>query len=520
MLDLPNILLSVTALSTTGLSIFVSSRARESKINFYFALFSVFLAFWAIVLIVYSLVDNDAVAIYFMKASYIAALFIGVSFYFFSLLFPDSKEITTREKLLVYIPTVIFAALLLLIPQFLTKSIVHHSWGKETILSWPEYLYFAVLFIYLFVGGLIRIWCKSFTAAGAVRWQLLAIAGSVSTAGALGMYFNLLLPSPFLQNFHYIWSGPLFTSVIAVTITFSIFRFRFFNPRAIFAELLVYTLFLFIFVRLILTETPFDQIVNGILLLAVTVVGYILVKSVTKEVEQREQIEKLSDEKSEFMSFASHEIRNPITAMRGYASLITDGTIGETHGKTLDAAQRIQVIGDQVLALIGEFLNKSKTELGQINYHMSDVDLKTVVSEIADGYAMHAKQKGIELKKDLTPDENLHVKADETKIREIISNLVDNSLKYTRAGSITVGAHRHGVHVRVTISDTGAGISTETMAVLFKKFSRGDAAKSKILGTGIGLYIARTFVEAMGARIWAESEGKDKGSRFIIEFTS
>jgi signal transduction histidine kinase len=220
------------------------------------------------------------------------------------------------------------------------------------------------------------------------------------------------------------------------------------------------------------------------------------------------------------MSFASHEIRNPITGMRGYASLITDGTTGDAGTKTMEAAQKIHVLGDEVLALISEYLNKSKTELGLISYHIEDVDLKTIIGEVVGGYAPHAKQKGLELKKEITLDESLVVKADGAKIREIVGNLVDNSLKYTHSGSISVGAHRFGTHARIIISDTGVGISKETMPYLFRKFSRGDAAKSKILGTGIGLYLAKTFIEGMGARIWAESDGKDKGSRFIIEFSA
>ncbi|KKW24682.1 MAG: PAS/PAC sensor signal transduction histidine kinase [Candidatus Kaiserbacteria bacterium GW2011_GWB1_52_6] len=520
MFGLPNILLSITALCNVGMTLFIRSRNRENKINFYFSMFSICLALWAIILIMYAVIPDTSIAIYLMKGSYIAALCIGISFYFFSFLFPDKYEIPHFQQFLVYVPSVIFVLLIVSIPQFLTRGIVEHSWGRETILSWPEYIYFTLLFSYLFVGGLVRIWINYFKATGALKMQLLAIGGSVTVAGFLGMYFNLLLPSPFLQDFRYIWSGPLFTFFIAVTITYSIFRFKFFNPRAILAELLVYALLLFLFVRLVLTEAFNDQLIDGVLLGVVGIVGVLLLRSVRREVEQREQIEKLSEEKSEFMTFASHEIRNPITAMRGYASLITDGTTGAVPPKVMDAAQKILVLGDEVLALISQFLNKSKMELGQISYSVTDFDVGSVVSVVADGYRPHALQKGLELKKELDASENLHIKADQEKMKEVIGNIIDNSLKYTPSGSITVAAHRHGVHVRIVVSDTGVGIPAETLPHLFKKFSRADAQKVNILGTGVGLYLAKTFIDAMGGRIWAESEGKDKGSRFIIEFNA
>jgi signal transduction histidine kinase len=103
-------------------------------------------------------------------------------------------------------------------------------------------------------------------------------------------------------------------------------------------------------------------------------------------------------------------------------------------------------------------------------------------------------------------------------VKEVVGNIIDNSLKYTRQGGITVSVDRIGVAIRVTISDTGVGIAPEVLPQLFKKFSRADAQRVNLLGTGVGLYLAKTFIESMGGRIWAESEGTGKGSRFLIEF--
>jgi signal transduction histidine kinase len=106
---------------------------------------------------------------------------------------------------------------------------------------------------------------------------------------------------------------------------------------------------------------------------------------------------------------------------------------------------------------------------------------------------------------------------DQGKVKEVLGNLIDNSLKYTRQGSITVSVQREGERVRAIVKDTGVGIPADVLPKLFQKFGRADAQKANLLGTGLGLYIARVFIEGMGGRVWAESEGAGKGARFIVE---
>ncbi len=516
LLQIPDILLSVTAVTNLGLMWFVYRRDRDKTVNRIFALFVAFITFWAIVILLFRLVDSAAVALYLMKLSYISALFLALFFYQFSYLFPDSKGMSRAHRAIA-IASVSALSLYILLPHSLTLHIVSHEWGKEVLLEPFGYLLFAAAFLYLFLSGQIRLLLKVRGSSGSTRTQLWIISTTVIAVGAFGMYYNLLLPSPWLQDFRYIWSGPVFTFAFAVMITYSIFRFRLLSPRAILAELLVYTLLLFLFVRVILTDASLELVINGALLLAVAAVGVFLVRGVTREVEQREEIETLSEEKSEFMTFASHEIRNPITAMRGYASLIVDGTAGDTSKETRDAAEKILVTGNEVLTLIGQFLSKSKMELGQISYTMQPFDLGAAIHAVAGGYAPHAEQKNLTLSVEIPP-EQLMVKADEGKVKEVIGNIIDNSLKYTKTGGITVSVGNIDGVIRVSVADTGVGIPPETLPRLFQKFSRADAAKAILLGTGVGLYLAKTFIDAMGGNIWAESDGKGKGSRFIIEF--
>jgi signal transduction histidine kinase len=226
-------------------------------------------------------------------------------------------------------------------------------------------------------------------------------------------------------------------------------------------------------------------------------------------------IERLSDEKSEFMAFASHEIRNPITAMRGYASLITDGTTGEANAETKKAAEQILLTGNEVLMLIRQFLDRSKLELGKVTYTIESFDISLALEQLADGFKSHITERGLVLKTVIPIA--VMAKGDLGKCKEVLGNVIDNSLKYTREGGITLSVETKGDKVWAIVSDTGVGIPQETLPHLFQKFSRADAQKANLLGTGLGLYLGKVFVEGMGGKIWAESEGKGKGSRFIIE---
>jgi signal transduction histidine kinase len=173
--------------------------------------------------------------------------------------------------------------------------------------------------------------------------------------------------------------------------------------------------------------------------------------------------------------------------------------------------------GNDVLALISQFLSKSKLELGQLTYDAVDFDLGEVVRDIVEGMRPHAKERGLALKLTFDPATPVGVRADRAKIKEAIGNIIDNAIKYTKEGSVAVTVGRRNRTAMVSVSDTGVGIAPQALPHLFEKFSRADARHMNRLGTGLGLYLAKVFVEAEGGRIWAESEGDGKGSTFYLE---
>ncbi|MFH1178457.1 MAG: HAMP domain-containing sensor histidine kinase, partial [bacterium] len=290
------------------------------------------------------------------------------------------------------------------------------------------------------------------------------------------------------------------------------------------AQALVVALAIAVLSLLFLQTIPNIRIIAGITFIFVCILGYILIRSVKREIEQRERIEKLAkdleisnEQLSEFMSLATHEIRNPATFIKGFAAGALEGDIGELTSAVKDGMQKIFIRANDIIHLGNQYLNKSKIELGQLKYEFAPVELGKLVEELTHEFESAAAQQGIAITADIDKSQQFTVQADSGKIKEIIGNLIDNSIKYTKQGSVTVSIAKSEKTVTVKIADTGVGIPAEIIPQLFKKFSRADAEKANILGTGLGLYLAKTFVDAHHGRIWVESEGKDKGSAFFVE---
>ena len=483
----------------------------RSKSNLLFALTAASVVLWSYSYFLWQISTDAESALYWVHWLMVGSIFVPPLYFHFVLSFLGVIKEHRIALVFGYMQAVFFA-IIDWTPYFVRG--VAPVPGFE---FWPvagsAFIWFLILWAVYALYPVVLLARRFYTSTGVEHRQILYIlAGTV--IGYIGGETN-----------HFLWFGipipPFGTASVSIylaLVAYAVMKHRLFNMKVIATELLIFSLWLFIFIRLLMEESLSSQLADAGLLFVSLIVGTLLIRSVDREVEQREKIEELSNQKSEFMTFASHEIRNPITAMRGYASLIVDGTVDHASPEVKAVAQKILIGGNDVLNLIAQFLSKSKMELGQISYNSASFDLGAAASSIVDGYVPHAELRALTLEKKIDASHQYVIKADEGKVKEVIGNLIDNSLKYTLRGGVTVAVERHGVAVRLTISDTGVGIAPETLPHLFKKFSRADAQKVNLLGTGIGLYLAKTFIEAMGGRIWAESEGKDKGSCFILEF--
>jgi signal transduction histidine kinase/DNA-binding response OmpR family regulator len=235
--------------------------------------------------------------------------------------------------------------------------------------------------------------------------------------------------------------------------------------------------------------------------------------------EARDQAFASARAKSEFLANMSHEIRTPLNGIIGITELLL--------GAPLPPAEREQVgtirrCGDHLLAVINDILDYSKIEAGKMPIESVEFDLREVVEEVAEVLGPRAQEKGFELVCDVPPDLPTHLNGDPVRLRQVVSNLVTNAVKFTEQGEVVIEVRAHEESngttlVRIAVRDTGIGIPPDRHAAIFESFTQADGSTTrKHGGTGLGLTICRQLVTLMGGRMQLESV-PGVGSTFFFE---
>ncbi|OGG04941.1 hypothetical protein A2Z33_06625 [Candidatus Gottesmanbacteria bacterium RBG_16_52_11] len=218
------------------------------------------------------------------------------------------------------------------------------------------------------------------------------------------------------------------------------------------------------------------------------------------------QLQELDKLKDEFVSLASHELRTPMTAIRGSLSTILEGYAGDISPQSKEFLTAAYNENDRLIRLVNNLLNISRIEAGRMNFAFQTLNLEEIISEVITNLQNVAKEKGLNLTY-IREGPIPQVEADPDKVREVMINIIGNALKFTHKGGVTVRTKFDGRSVTTSITDTGSGIAKEDQDLLFKKFSqvqKTNYARPQG-GTGLGLYICKIMVEGMRGKIWIES---------------
>jgi signal transduction histidine kinase len=232
-----------------------------------------------------------------------------------------------------------------------------------------------------------------------------------------------------------------------------------------------------------------------------------------------EKLKDLDRLKTEFLSLASHQLRSPLTAVKGYTSMLLEGDFGEVNPQQKEAIDRVYQSVTHLTRVVEDLLNVTKIESGGMQYTMIPFDVGTAVEEIVGELSVTAEKKGLKLSFEHDMHKSYTIYGDEEKLRQVFLNFIDNSIKYTEKGEVRVSITKDTAHneIMFAVTDTGMGMTPETKQSLFQKFARTNESKQVNRGgSGLGLYLAKQIVEAHHGRVEVSSPGVGKGSTFAV----
>ncbi len=514
----------INAFTSLSLGGYILVSSYKKRIARYLAYFCFAVAIWSVPYFFWQIAETAESALFWSRGLMYGAIFTSLSFFHMVLVFLELDHKRFYRGVLL-----VFYAF-----SFFWAGIVHTRLfilGVEPRLSFsfwpipgPLYIFFLLFFAMHVIYASALLFKKFRTSDGIVKKQTFFLMVGIFIAFVGGssnylLWYNIPIAP---------WGNAL-VSVYVVLTVYSIMKYGLLNLRVVAAEMFTLALMIMALVDVFLSETLSDFFLSATVLFFMSLFGAMLVSSVRKEVSRSEELTKLATslesanfrlqeldrQKTEFLSIASHQLRTPLSIIKGYVELISDGAYGRAPKKMQQVLSDMDESNERLVKLVDEFLDITRIEQGRTKFSFETKSMEELITSVVDELRDRGEDKGLKIiwKPKKTGEKNVYM--DDEKVRHVVFNYVDNAIKYTPKGSVTItyGVEKDGMIVRV--NDTGLGFGKEDEANFFQKFYRGKNVKgSNVNGTGLGIYVCRKFIEAHGGRVWAKSGGKGKGGEF------
>lgn len=514
------------------LGLFIFIKDKRSLVSKLFLGISILFSLWVINIIVqWVAVPTSLVHFSWQLTGILEVPIFLLSVYFVSV-FAKQQDISLKSKLLLslfYFVVLFFTPTAYNIPSFNLAD----CQGNVGLL-W-KYIYALELFCVFWIGFIAIKSYKNLQSNSDNKNKIVMMTSGIMlfllVFSASNIYGELF------KNYEINLIGPLGMILFIGFTAYIITAYKTFNSHVVSGQILVYALWSLIFSLMFISNITVIHYVVAVTFLLAIAFGILLIKSIKREVSQREHLEELSYQleksnlslaeandklkgldklKTEFLSLASHQLRSPLTAIKGYASMLSEGAFGSLDSKQDEAVKRIYTSAQGLTNIVEDLLNVSKIEQGGMKYEFAPTSLSTVVTTLYNEMKVPAESKSLDFSLEMDNHDQFIVSADATKIKQVFLNLVDNSIKYTPKGFVKISLKREEGNIIFSVLDNGMGISPETKAKLFEKFSRGEGGKTNTGGSGLGLYLAQQIARAHKGDVTIESPGLGKGSTFIV----
>lgn len=521
----------VSAMCVMGFDVYYSN--KESHSNITFAAFCIAAALWGVTNYLSYNVRLEY-ALWVIRGVLASGLLLMIMLAAFLQTFPRTK-VTPLTPFYKWLMWAALFALLIPISPWVVQSLIITNGAVTGIVPgmlMPVFGLFVLICGGTAAAGMYRsLRAKSSIEPGERNPTMLVAVGIIITV-ILVLIFNFIFPA-FLNDSVLVPYGAVFLTPFIFFAGFALSDKKFLNAQAFTVGLLVVLLTGSVLVELFSSSSIFTFILRVAEFITVLLAGILILRGIIKDALYREQIEmlaadlkqknvelvELDHKRLEFLSFATHQLRSPLTSIRGFASMLLEMHQQDVVGEARTWVSNIFESSTVMVQTIEDFLNTSRIDSGELKYTFTKQDVLLIVNEVAKQYKPIAERKGLSFTYVVNGGTEAVMNADAEKIRHVVTNLIDNAIKYTKEGWIKLVVNISDTTIEIRTDDSGAGLKPDLIGRLFQRWSRLEQKNiTGIKGTGLGLFIVREMVVAHGGTVRAESAGEGKGSSFIADF--
>ncbi|MBI2444006.1 MAG: hypothetical protein HYV42_02060 [Candidatus Magasanikbacteria bacterium] len=528
----------INAITSTVLGCYLLIFHTRNPVARYLFVFCLAVAAWSYGYFFWQRTDNPVSALWWTRALMVGAIFTSVTYFHLVLVFLGLHGKRFYYKLLKIFYGLSFLWVLADLTPWFVARVEPRSYFNFWPVAGPLYIFFLISFVVhvLYASGLLL--RKLRHSSGVEKMQ--------ATLLLIGIFLAFIGGSTNFPLWYGIDFAPWGNGAVAIYViltVYAIVKYKFLDIRSVAAELFTGLFFIILLVDVFFSRTVTEFIFRTTAIVIMGVFGILLISSVRKEIEESEQVadlaqnirrsneqlqkltktlernnlrlQELDNQKTEFLNIAAHQLRTPLSIIKSYLAMLQDGDYGRVSRRVREVLANMYESNQWLIRLADEFLNIANLEQGRIKYNFAIRDVSGIIKSVAVEMTHKAAVKGVALAWAKSRRPLPGVVCDEEKIRTVLFNFVDNAVKYTERGTVTVSAVRDKKGVALAVRDQGIGFDRLDEANLFQKFHRGNNVKGvNVNGTGLGLYVARKFVAAHGGRVWAKSAGLGRGSEF------
>jgi signal transduction histidine kinase len=429
-----------------------------------------------------------------------------------------------------FIPLSGFASFvaLLTLTDFVFRNVFYSPTGDVITQTGIGIVVFGVFVILCIGGSFYSLFYKYRNSQHLEQKQWKIIIAGLALSFFLILIFNFFNPVLF-NNTNTVRFGHLYTLPFIISASYAILKHHFLNIRIFATELFAFLVIGVSIVQLTLAQNFTELFIGTLLLILVISFSLLLIRSITREIQYRVQevayaeLQKLDATKSEFITIASHQLRTPLSGLKGYISMAQEGSYGKLPKDMFHVLENMAKSTERLISLADSFLNVSQMRTAKIEINREQTDLKTFIETIVREIKPKVEEKGLVLLWKPPAKAIPQTSLDREKIHTVLINILDNAIRYTKKGSVTIRIERKNAGyeekgVIISVADTGKGLTAQEVKDIFVSFKRGKTAQALWPeGVGLNLYIAKQFIDAHGGKIWVESAGIGKGSTFFMQ---